>query len=171
MKKNKNYKLRGKIYRSTGISIVGASTLAGFFAYQGLTDWNALRNDVETFLVVNQETAKLNLAVAFPLLISSIVFIFIMMKKNKEFFKDKMSLSLFLTITVLYLFYSIIEIAMFSLMGAFAGSVVDEFIFLPLSKRCAIKAQDIKEIDAEYDKEIKRISARKRARESLDGSV
>ena len=99
-----------------------------------------------------------------------IVFMFVMRKKNKEYFSDKVSLSLLIAICFTYLIYSVIEVTLFSLIGAFTGAVVDEFLFNPLAKKSRVKAGDEKEIEMEYKKEQRRITARQKAREDM-GSV
>ena len=169
--KKKNYRLRSKVYKLTGTSVVGLSTLGGFVGYQMYTDWIGFRNDMQNFYIVYQDTAKLNLFVALPFLISMMIALFVATKKNKDFFKDKMSLGLLVAIVIFYLVYSVIEVAIFSLIGAFAGSVIDEFAFSPLSNSCDKKYIEQREINIEYDKEKRRILARQQAQEELDGSV
>lgn len=165
------YRRRSKIYRSAGLSTIGVTTLGGFFAYQIVVDWAGFKQELDEFIVVNQETIKLNLALAFPMMIGLIVFLIVMMKKNKEFFSDKISMSLLIAICFTYLAYSIIEVTLFSLIGAFTGSLIDEMLFNNLAKRDKIKAGDEKEYSMEYRKEQNRILARKNARENNDGSV
>lgn len=167
-KKKKNYKIRSIVYKGAGTTTVTATTLGGFFAYEISTDWANFKQELDNFLVVNEQTLKLNLAIAFPILISIIVLLFVLLKKNRSYFRDKISLGLLTTILVFYLIYSIIEVAMASLIGAFIGSVTDDFIFSPLSKSAKEKSKEQREIDIEVEKERKRLVARK---EYLDGSV
>ena len=58
-----------------------------------------------------------------------------------------------------------------TLIGAFVGAIVDEFIFNPLGLANKQKFLENKEVDTEYDKEMRRIKARKKVKEDLDGSV
>jgi magnesium-transporting ATPase (P-type) len=170
-KKKKNHKLRSRVYRAIGLSSIGLTTTTGFLVYQSLIDWQNFASEIEQFFIVSQETVKLNLVIAFPILISFVVFLFIMLRKNREFFKDKVSLSLLLAIAGLYLVYSVLEIVLASLIGAFVGAIADEFIFLPLANANKEKYLEEKDINIEYDKEKRRILARTQAREELDGSV
>lgn len=168
----KNYKLRSSIYKGIGTGVLAGSTLGGFAIYGAATDWQQFQTDMSNFILVQQESVKLNLAVALPMLIAVIVYLSVMLKKNREFFKDKVSISLLLTIVVLYLFYSIVEMAMASLIGAFGGALIDEFVFTPLSLSARKKAEYEAGVASEYDKEKMRIVARKQAeKEELDGSV
>lgn len=76
-KKTKNYKLRSKVYKGLGTSSIAITTLGGFVAYESAIDWNNFKTELENFIVVNPETVKLNLAIAFPLLIAILVFIWV----------------------------------------------------------------------------------------------
>ena len=79
-------------------------------------------------------------------MIGMIVFLIVMIKKNKEFFSDKISMSLLIAILFTYLVYSMIEVTLFSLIGAFTGSLIDEMLFNNLAKRDKIRAGDEKRI-------------------------
>jgi hypothetical protein len=170
-KKTIKYRRRARAYKALGYTSLGTGTLGGFFAYQSVTDWNQFQTELENFVVINQESVKLNMVLAIPILLSIIIFSWITMRKNREFFRDKVSLSLLMTISSLYLVYSIIEMALATLIGAFVGAVIDEFIFNPLANANKQKFLENKEVDTEYDKEMLRIKARKKAKEDLDGSV
>lgn len=172
-KKQKNYKKRSKVYSISGKSLTGATTLGSFFAYQSAIDWNNFKSELENFVVVTENSLKLNLAIALPALISMVIFLIVMMKKNKEFFKDKISMNLLIVTLILYFVYSIIEVTMISLAGAFVGSLIDETVFMPLAKSAKKKADDDHEVELETRKEINRIRARQLAREEMefDGSV
>lgn len=169
--KKKNHNLRSKVYKVTGTATTGLTTMGGFVAYGAFTDWAGFKQDLDNFIVVQQESIKLNLALAIPMLIGVIVFLFVTMKKNKDFFSDKVSIGLLTTILICYLIYSIIEITLASLVGAFVGSVIDEFGFSMLANKNKQKAEEEKEVDSEYEKELRRIKAREKARETLNGSV
>lgn len=170
--KKKNYKLRSILFRITGISVLSLTTLGGFFGYQLYTDFGQLTEDMQNFYVVNQETMKLNSNIGLPLLIGGITLLIVLWRKNKEFLKGKLSLGLLITIGLLYVIYSIAEIAMITLSGAFVGSIIDDFVFKPIAISADNKSKLDKEMQIEYDKERVRIAARKKAAEDvLDGSV
>lgn len=166
-KKTKNYKLRSKVYKGLGTSSIAITTLGGFVAYESAIDWNNFKKELENFIVVNPETVKLNLAIAFPLLIAFLVFIWVFRKKNAEALKGKVALPLLFGIIFLWLIYSIIEAMLCAMVGAFVGSVFDEFLFSPLSSSAKLKAKD----DHEIALEMRREKARKRARDDIDGTV
>jgi hypothetical protein len=65
----------------------------------------------------------------------------------------------------------VIELTLATLVGAFIGSIVDEFLFAPLANNEKAKFEENKDVDIEYEKEMRRIKARKKAKEDLDGSV
>ena len=170
-KKNKNFSLRAKVYRFLGLGTIGISTTSGFLAYQAMVDWNNFEEEINNFVLVQEQSLKLNMTIALPFLIGMLVFAYVMRKKNKEFFADKVSINLLFLILFLYLIYSVIELAMVSLGGAFIGTSIDELLFNPLSKSCKLKANDKKEMNREYELEKKRIEARRMAERDLDGSV
>jgi hypothetical protein len=171
MKDTRKLLKKSRRFRAAGLSTMLLTTLGGFFAYEMVIDWENFRTDINNFFVVQEETVKLNLMVAFPLLIGMVIFLFIARKRSREFFADKVSMSILIAIVVLYLVYSVIAVALASLAGAFAGAVIDEAIFTPLSKRYRLQYDEEHDIDLEYEKEKRRIIARKQAREDLNGSV
>ncbi len=170
-KKPKRYNARSKVYRGLGLGTIGVTTTGGFYAYQSLTNFDEFTQNVNTLAVISEESLKLNFMFALPFLIGIVITYWVTKKKSPEFYKDKISMSLAMIIFALYLVYSIIEVSMFSLAGAFVGSVIDETIFNPMSKRAKIKAIDNKEIEMEYTKEMRRIKARKQAKDNYEGSV
>jgi hypothetical protein len=170
-KTTKQYRNKSRLFKALGITSTALGTLGGFFIYQMAIDWQNFQSELENFVVVNQENIKLNMVLALPILISIIVFVGITLRKNREFFKDKVSLSLLMTIAIFYLIYSVIELTLASLTGAFLGSIVDEFVFTPLARRNTELFEENKDVDIEYEKEMRRIKARKKAKEDLDGSV
>ena len=170
-KKTKSFKTKARVFKTLGYATTGLGTLGGFFVYQMTTNWQQFQTQLENFVVVNQESVKLNMVLAIPILLSIIIFVSITMRKNREFFKDKVSLSLLLTIAIFYLIYSIIEITLATLTGAFLGSIVDEFVFTPIANANQQKFLENKDVDAEYEKEMRRIKARQKVKEDLDGSV
>ena len=168
----KNYKLRSKVYKALGTTTLATTTLSGFAVYGVATDWQQFKTDMNNFVIVQEGSAKLNLAFALPILISMAVFIFVILKKNREFFKDKVSMSLLFATIILYSVYSLIGMVLASLVGAFCGAVIDEFVFTPLSVSAKKKHEYQRDVNAEYEKEKMRIVARKKAeQEELDGSV
>lgn len=169
--KQKNYKLRSKVYKTAGMTTIGVTTIGGFVAYGAITDWQSFQNELNNFIVVQQESLKLNMAIAIPMLIGILVFLWVARKKNKEFFKDKISMDLLTVIVICYIVYSIIEVALASLIGAFIGSVFDEFGFSLAYKSNLKKAEEAHDMDLEYEKEKRRIKARKQAQEDMNGSV
>lgn len=166
-KKPKNYKLRSKVYRALGTTGIGLTTLSGFIVYESLIDWQNFKNDLEHFIVVNPDTVKVNLAIAFPLLIAILVFVWVFWKKNKEQLKGKVMLPILIITIILWLVYSVIEATLCALVGAFVGAFFDEVIFTPLSNRARERAED----DHEIAQEIRKEKVRKKVRDELDGSV
>ena len=168
--KTKHYRLRAVILKTTGIGVLSLCTIGAFFLYEGLTNWDNFQRELQNFVVVS-DTLKLNLAIAFPLLSAILIIVFIILKKNKAYFKDKVTMGILIALCVLYLVYCVIEISLVSLAGALIGSSIDEFVFEPLAKRAMEKADEAKEINKEFNKERKRIEARKKVEAGLDGSV
>lgn len=165
------YRRKARVFKALGYLSLGTGTLGGFFVYQLATDWQQFQTELQNFIVINENNIKLNMVLAIPILLSIIIFTWITLRKNREFFQDKVSLSLLMTISSLYLVYSIIELTLATLIGAFAGAIVDEFVFNPLAIANQQKFVENKEVDAEYNKEMRRIKARQKAKEDLDGSV
>ena len=164
--KNKNYKLRSKVYKGIGTSATFATTIGGFVAYESAINWNNFKTDLENFVVIN-ESVKLNLAIALPALIAIIVFIWIYRKKNEEALKGKVAFSLLFGVVVLWLVYSIIEATLMAMIGGFVGAVFDELIFTPLSQSAKRKADD----DHEVSLEIRKERVRQKVRDEIDGTV
>ena len=102
-KTTKQYRNKSRLFKALGITSTALGTLGGFFIYQIAIDWQNFQSELENFVVVNQENIKLNMVLALPILISIIVFVGITLRKNREFFKDKVSLSLLMTIAIFYL--------------------------------------------------------------------
>lgn len=171
MAKRKNYKVRSIVYKTLGFLTTAIGTISGFVIYEMIIDWENFKKEIDNFIVVTPEHVKLNLVIALPILIGILVFLSVIMRKNREFFKDKVSLSLLTTIVIFYLVYSVIEMTMATLIGAFVGSILDEFIFTPLSKNNIEKYKEYKDVESEYEKEKRRIKARKQAEAELNGSV
>src|SRR5574344_1003662 len=105
-----------KILKVSGYSIMCLSTLGAFFGYEASTNFETFKTSLENFQVVSEESYKLNPYFAFPLIIGVIVVLFITLKKNKDFLKGKTTLGLMITAGVFYLLYSIITVAMITLL-------------------------------------------------------
>lgn len=171
--KKKNYELRSKVWRGTGFLTIGATTLGGTFGYLALTDFQNFAKEISNFFVVDPETVKLNGFIALPLLIGFMVYVIIMLKKNKEILKGTYSLKLFFIVVIMYFIYSVIEISLVAASSALVGLVVDEGVLLPISRKNKLKADEEKDFDLEYEREKRRIQARLQAQKELDldGSV
>jgi hypothetical protein len=169
--KTKQYRNKGRMFKAFGYISTGLGTIGGFLVYQGLVNWENFQTELENFVIINQESIKLNMVIAIPVLLSIVIFSWIVMRKNRDFFRDKVSLSLLMTIATLYLIYSVIELSLATLIGAFLGSIVDEFVFTPLANHNEQLYLENKEVDGEYEKEMRRIKARDKVKEDLNGSV
>ena len=167
----KKYRRKSRLFRFIGLLIVASTTIGAFLIYQYVVDWDNFVQNTDVFVVVNEESLKLNSSLAMPLFAGIFVFSIVVLRRNKDFFSTKYSMGLIVLLILLYLIYSIIEVVLFSLVGAVAGSIVDDYIFRPLSVFYWDKAEDQEEIEDEFEKEKRRIKARKLAREELDGSV
>lgn len=176
MKKNKqkNYNLRSKVYGGAGGSIFALTTLGSFVGYEVATDWSNFKTDLDNFMVVQPESMKLNIAIALPALIAVLIFLILWRKKNKHKLEmnGNISFGILIALLITYAIFSIVEVTMVTLAGAFVGSLIDEKVFAPLSRSAKIKAGYDKEIDMETEKEKRRIEARRRALEDdLSGTV
>lgn len=168
-KKTKNHKLRGRMWRTAGMSTIGLTSFGGFYAYQSITDFEGLQEEITNFVLVNQETVQLNFTFALPGLVGLIIYVWLMRKRNADFFKGKASFSMAILIAFLYLVYSIIEISLFSLIGAWVGVVIDEFGFSPLANKNYRLAQNDVDRKEEYEREKIRIEARRQANQDIRG--
>jgi hypothetical protein len=131
----KQNKKRYKRINFLSKGFIGLTTVGGFVGYQSYINWDNFQEDLENFVLVEENSMKLNVAVAMPFLIAMLVYLFVMRKKNKDFFRDKASLGLFIAILITYAFYSIAQALLFSLIGAFVGVIFDEWAFTPLSQK------------------------------------
>jgi len=170
-KKNKNYKLRATLWAFCGYLSVGLGTVIGFLAYQFLVDWQNFKEDLDNFVVIQENSVKLNMTIALPMLIALLIFLWVVGRKNVDFFRNKTSLTLLTTLMVLYLVYSVIELTLFTLAGASMGALFDDYFFAILARNNRKLAQEQKGIDSEYEKEKQRIIAREQAKVELDGTV
>lgn len=174
--KKRNYWLRSKVYRTTGYATIGLTTIGGVSAYKFLIQpGEQVTEDLETAwamfmdnIWIEQTGYRLNLILALPYLIGIIVFLIVILKKNKAYFNDKISLGLLITILTLYSIYSLIGYAMSSLIGALIGTLAFELVFEPLSLRAKEEADFIKELKKEKRKEKVRREVRN---DDLDGIV
>ena len=168
-KKEKNYRLRSKLYGGVGNTLFATTTFGSFVGYEIATDWSNFKTDLDNFMVVQPETMKLNIALALPVLIVLIIYVILWRKRNKKKLEEENNISfgLLITILILYAVYSILEVTLVTLVGAFIGSIIDEKMFKPLSRRAKIKADDDHDVNMEVRKEKKRNQVRR----ELDGSV
>jgi hypothetical protein len=168
MTRKKHYKLRSKVYHGIGTTVLFSTTIGGFFGYQALTNFQEFTQqfETETLMVIDPETVKMNPIFAVPITIGIIVFLFVIMKRDKEFFKGKASLGIVIAIAILYAIYSIAIMTIATLAGALTGTVFNEVLFDPLSKRSLVLAKEQHETDLEFNKEKRRIEARKAAQAS-----
>ena len=168
-KKEKNYKLRSKVYNGVGNSIFGLGVFGSFFGYEMATDWSNFKNELDDFVVINQETLKINLFIALPALIVLVIYVILWRKRNKKALEESgnITFGILIALIITYAVYSIIEVTMITLAGAFAGSLLDSYIFKPLSNGAKLKSMD----DQEIVLEMRREKARKRARDDIDGTV
>lgn len=167
----RKYKRKSRLFRFIGLLIVASTTIGAFLIYQYVMDWQNFQQTTDIFVVVNEESLKLNSTLAAPMFAGLFVFLIVVLRRNQDFFSTKYSIGIILALVLMYLIYSIIEVVLFSLVGAAAGSIVDDYIFRPIARMYDEKAKDQGEIEDEFEKEKRRIKARKLAREELDGSV
>ena len=168
-KKEKNYKLRSKVYNGVGNSVFGLGVFGSFFGYEMATDWSNFKNELDEFVVINEETLKVNLFIALPALIVICIYIILWIKRNKKALEESgnITFGILIALIITYAVYSIIEVTMITLSGAFVGSLLDSYIFKPLSNSAKLKSMD----DHEIALEMRREKARKRARDDIDGTV
>ena len=167
----RKYRRRATLLRLIGLLIVASTTIGAFLIYQSAVDWDNFKTNSDIFVVVNEQSLKLNSALAIPLFVGMFVFLLVVLRRNKDFFSTKYSVSLIIVLVLLYLIYSMIEVVLFSLVGAVVGAIIDDYIFRPLANYYSFKGKAQREIEDEFEKEKRRIRARKMAREELDGSV
>jgi len=167
----KKYRRRARLFRFIGLLIVTTSTLGAFLFYQYLVDWENFRASADIF-VVNEESLKLNTALAMPFFVGIGVLLIVMLRRNKDFFSNKYSMGLLIALVLMYLIYSMIEVVLFSLVGAVVGGLIDDYVFRAIASHYDNLSSEQKEIENEFEKEKRRIKARKQAQEEyLNGSV
>jgi magnesium-transporting ATPase (P-type) len=171
MEKKKNHLLKSRLFKLIGTATIFMSISLGVIVYEIMIDWENFATDYKDFFIVEEGSMRLNSFIAFPLLIGFLVFLFIARKRNNEFFREHTSIGILIAIMIFYLIYSVIVLTMAALIGAFFGSVVDETIFTPKAKREKRIHTEEHENDLEYEKEKRRILARKQAREDFGGNV
>jgi flagellar biosynthesis protein FlhB len=167
----KKYRRKARLFRFIGFLVVSTSTLGAFLFYQYLVDWENFRASADIF-VVNEETLKLNTALAMPFFVGLGVLVIVMLRRNRDFFSNKYSMGLLIALVLMYLIYSMIEVVLFSLAGAVVGAILDDYIFRAIARYYDSLTMEQKEIDNEFEKEKRRIKARNQAKEEyLNGSV
>lgn len=157
------------LYKSAGMTAIGLGSLGGFYGYQSLTNFEDFSQNINNFVMIEEQSMKLDIIFALPFLAGMLVFMWIMRKKNPEFFRTKVSFTLLSFTFTLYLIYSIIQVTMFSLVGATLGAIIDEFVMTPLANTQSEKAGDEKSLALETKKEQQRIKARQRAENDARG--
>lgn len=165
MKKTKKpkYKQRANIQKTLGTASIAAGGVGGFLGYQFYNGWEDFTEGMENFIVVQENSMKLNIFLALPIFLSFLITFIVFKKKNKDLFNNKISINLFIATVITFIIYSIIGITFFTLLGLLGGSIIEETTFAPLAKRNVRRAEIQGEYDAEYEKEKVRIKARKEA--------
>jgi magnesium-transporting ATPase (P-type) len=157
-----NHKSRSFWLKFAGYALTALTTSAGVAVYSLIPEINGgddIVNALQEFQLFEQGM-KLNMAVAIPIFASLIVFLLIIIRKNREFFKDKVSLGLIVIILFMYLAYSVVGIFMSACLGALPSVLASEFGFEPASRREKEKYLIEKELDIEGQKEIRREEVR-----------
>jgi hypothetical protein len=107
-----------------------------------------------------------------PFFVGIGVLLIVMLRRNKDFFSNKYSMGLLIALVLMYLIYSMIEVVLFSLVGAVVGGLIDDYVFRAIASHYDNLSSEQKEIENEFEKEKRRIKARKQAQEEyLNGSV
>lgn len=164
--KKKNHKVRAYLSRALGWITSCLTTTAGVLLYTFVPEINGaddFANAFEEFKLF-EEGMKLNMGVALPIIAGLIVFLFVVLKKNKDFFKDKSSIGLMIAIAFMYLAYSLIGIFMSACIGALPGVLAQEFGFEPHYRREIKLAEIDNELKLEEVKESVREEVRERRR-------
>ena len=157
-----NHKSRSFWLKFAGYALTALTTSAGVAVYSLIPEINGgddIVNALHDFQLFEQGM-KLNMAVAIPIFASLIVFLLIIIRKNREFFKDKASLGLTVIILFMYLAYSVIGIFMSACIGALPSVLATEFGLEPASRKEKEKYLVEKELDVEAQKEERREEVR-----------
>lgn len=165
--KTKAYKKNRNLYylfKTLGILSIVIFSIVGFLVYNFLNEWSIFIDNWENFKLIEKDTLKLNWVVAFPILISLLVFLFVMYKKNKAFFKGKITLNIVFLLAFIYFVYSVIGAMMGILLGLLVGCFLEEFVFGILAKHYHFIMMEHRQNYQEYEKEI----IRQKAKEDLD---
>lgn len=180
--KTKNYRLRQHVWKITGFIVIAVAILVSLVIYEFLVVKDQVGNEQSIMQIITamkdgfsefnanfiiEDSSKLNMLYALPILTGFLVFLFVVLKKNKAFFKDKIALGMVIFTAVLYLLYSMIGMFLAVMIGATIGVFFDEFVFAPLSNGNRKKADFKKELGQEREKE----RVRQEVRNKLDGSV
>ncbi len=169
--KQKNYKARATTYSAVGYSLFGLTTASGFLLYESFTDFDKVKQAFQNFTVFQEGSYKLNPVLTISFLFVIGVILFVVLKKNKSFFKNKASLGLIIATGIFYLLYCTITLTLFTLAGASVGCMLNEFIFSPLAKKNKEMYLQNKDISLEYEKEKQRIRAREEIGIENNGNV
>lgn len=162
MKTNKtpNYKARQITYTVLGWTVFVLFTFGGFFGYEAVTNYSGLVDSFTNFVVVDESTMKLNGAISMVLIVAGLITLWALHRKNKDLLKGKTTLSLLIGSMFFYLMYCIVNVALFTMIGAFVGSAIQEAVFIPLSNKAKQNAEFQTEVRNEIVKEKSRVKVR-----------
>ena len=149
------------------LALVGLGGFGGFLGYEISHHWENFVKDYTNFALFKQGY-KLNLLIAFPMLICMIITFAVLLKQKKEFVKKHISLDLLIAIACLYFVYAIIEMILLTLIGILIGVSSGEFIIEPIKNNIKEKSDIEQDIKLEYDKEKMRIKAREEQKQQLN---
>lgn len=164
--KKKNHKRKAYRYRIIGWFSTLTTTTAGVLLYTfspSLNGAGEISEAVNNFQLF-EEGLKLNMSVAFPFIAGLIVFLLIVLRKNRDFFKDKASVGLLVAALFMYLSYSLIGFFMSACIAALPSVIAQEFGFEPAYRRQMEFHKMEKELELEERKEEARIEVRERRR-------
>lgn len=164
--KKKNHKRKAYFYRIIGWFSTLTTTTAGVLLYTfspSLNGAGEISEAVNNFQLF-EEGLKLNMSVAFPFIAGLIVFLLIVLRKNRDFFKDKASVGLLVAALFMYLSYSLIGFFMSACIAALPSVIAQEFGFEPAYRRQMEFHKIEKELELEERKEEARIEVRERRR-------
>ena len=162
-KKPLSDKSKVRILNITEIMLIVLGGLGGFLGFEITHHWENFVQDYTKFALIKQGY-KLNLMIAFPLLISLIVVVAVLLKQKREFMKKHITLDLLIAIACLYFIYAIIEIVLLTLCGILIGVMGGEFVITPI-RNSVLSRMDL---DDELNKEFKKEKVRIKAREDLE---
>lgn len=156
-KKNRNLYY---LFKTLGIISIVLFSIGGFLVYNFLNEWSIFTDNWENFKIIEKDTLKLNWVIAFPILMSLLTFLYVMYRKNKAFFKGKMTLNILFLLAFIYFVYSLIGAIVGVLIGLFIGCFFEEFVFGLLAKHYHFIMMEHRGNYQEYEKEVIRHKAK-----------